>query len=209
MEIITDLMSANAGNAELVKLCADVMNDLSKHKKHYALSSFLQKHKIEADAYFEKFHHLCYIKKNGIKEWHDEFGRRHCIRKDKDGNLLPAITYSDVKKWYKDGKPISPGFDKDGFSLPHEIGYWSIWKDENGKEHRMEMGKDGKMLPSSISGSGTKEWLVHGVKHTESSVRDLFASFGSSRSSDVCAPVCALRAQTAQTSSLQITRIIF
>jgi ribosomal protein L32E len=176
-------------DAKLRELCNEVLKNIENNDKHFALSQYLQAKNIAAEEYYEKVHELCYVQAFEKKEWRNAEGKKHCTRKDKDGNIYPATITSYAKCWYKDGKSFSPGYDKYGYSLPHEVGFWSIWKDENGQEHRIEMGKDGKMLPSSINKSGDQEWWIHGDRKTEPFIRELF--------------------QRSQSTSSPITGIIF
>jgi hypothetical protein len=182
MEIITDLMAANAGDAELVRLCTDVMNNIENHEKHFALSQYLMSKDIDAKDYLEEYHKLCYINVviNGVKnkEWRNAAGQVHCLTKDKNGCVYPArVSEFDTKRWFKEGKYWSPGFDSQGYSLPTEVGTWAIWRNEDGETHRLELDKDGNPLPAfcPIIGVGKKQWWAYGEKYNKNTIMTLFS----------------------------------
>jgi hypothetical protein len=183
MEIITDLMSANAGDATLVELCAKVLANIDDHMAHFNLEQHLQLKKLDAVAYYEKFYHLCYIINPHAKsfptcrEWRNTKGEAHCTRLDKDGKILPARTLenSTVKMWMQNGVPCSPGFDEFGHTLPTSITFWKwhLWENDDEEEHRLEVDKEGRVLPSSTQKS-TKDWHLNGVSFTQLKVQEVY-----------------------------------
>jgi hypothetical protein len=183
--IIIDLMTANADNGQLVTLCTGALADIKSNEPHFKLSQYLQKHSIPAEEYLEKFHDLCYIWTSfpnfgRVKEWRDSFGKAHCLRKDKNDNILPArISREGSRFWCKDGKPFSPGFDKDGYSLPTQIECLGsrMWQNEEYQNHRIEFDKDGKPLPARICGGNEyKIWYVNDVNRSEKYIEERYVS---------------------------------
>jgi ribosomal protein L32E len=177
MEIIVNLMTAHANDAKLVELCAKVLLNIDDNKVHFNLEQHLQLKKLSANMYYEKFYHLCYKNDiSGTRTWRNTEGKVHCARKDKDGNILHAMeSYlgeDKTRRWIQNGKPCSPGFDKNGHTLPDAITYlgWSMWNNEDDQEHRLEIDKDGNVLPSSTKGD-IKEWYFQNVQYTQAFIQ--------------------------------------
>jgi hypothetical protein len=159
--IIQNLMDTYPQDQKLQELCKPILISTQLLWNNRALKYYLLANNIPAMVFHYEFHALCYEEIDGYHEWHNEKGELHCDLKEViviDGHEhcfnMPARVRprTTLMEWFINGKPISPGVDYYGQTLPMAIDDKGdqFWFNNERELHRFEKSHDGVMLPARI-----------------------------------------------------------
>lgn len=169
--VLFKLLSAYAGNPEMVKSISALLQNETSYDKHQDLATLIKVRGLKGeliDEYKVKYHEYLYEVQGSFKVWRNDNGVEHCDLKDENGMTLPSSTgEGEYKEWRINGQLCRTDRDADGYLLPSHIAKNGDPSWMTGPQfHRAELGKDNKALHAKVR-NGVKSYHYKGREMTQ------------------------------------------